>query len=86
MCSIKTISRARFSVALSRLDHAAIENAIARIELPAGAPGVMPPPESRQLDAPARLALVEYLQTQARPADDDVLLERVAALGMSGGP
>ena len=63
------ISRARFSVALSRLDDAEIQKAIARIELPEGAPGVMPPPEARQLDVAARIALLEYLQTPDRPAN-----------------
>lgn len=81
----QTISRARFNIALSRMDRAALERAIDRISLAPSAQGVMPPPDARQLDGEARNRLLSYLRAEQRPAEDDALLERAAELGMAGG-
>jgi mono/diheme cytochrome c family protein len=81
----QTISRARFNIDLQRMDRAELEIAIQRLNAPAGAPGRMPPPESRQLDPAAQQRLIAYLQQSARSATDDALLERAATLGMAGG-
>jgi mono/diheme cytochrome c family protein len=81
----QTISRARFNVQLSRLDHAELDVAIDRIERPRAAIGAMPPPEARQLDPDARAQLVEFLRHEARDGVDDPQLEHAATVGMSGG-
>lgn len=82
----QTVSRARFNIDLSRLDQAELALAIERIELPSGAPGVMPPPEFRQLSKQALPTLREYLRNNVRSKDDDALLKRAAQLGMAGPP
>jgi hypothetical protein len=79
----QTISRARFSIDLTRLDRAALDLAIARIELPFDAPGHMPPRESRQLDANALEPLVGYLRDARLSADEGALLRRAAQIGMA---
>jgi len=81
----QSISRARFNIALGRLSRAQIDLAIARIELPSSTPGVMPPPEARQLAPEARRELLEYLRRDLDPEAIDPMLERAATLGMSGG-
>jgi hypothetical protein len=81
----QTLSRARFSVALGRMDRAELDRAIERIELAPGTPGVMPPPEGRQLDADGRARLLTYLRDGTRSADDDARLEHAAVVGMTGG-
>jgi hypothetical protein len=81
----QSISRARFTIALGRLDRATIDRAIERIELPAGALGVMPPPEARQLTPEVRDRLLEYLRSDLEPEAIDPMLERAAELGMRGG-
>lgn len=81
----QTLSRARFNIALARLDAAARGRAIERLELAPDDVGVMPPPEARQLDPQTRPRLIEYLRQSARPPEDDALLESAAALGMAGG-
>ena len=78
----QTVTRARFSIDLTRLEPAQIERAIARIELPSGAPGAMPPPEARQLDPEARERLLQYLRAEQRVSDYDAQLKRAAELGM----
>lgn len=80
-----SISRARFNIALSRMSGAARSLAIARLALPTDAPGAMPPPDARQLDAEARERLMIYLRDDARPPEDDALLEHAAQAGMMGG-
>jgi len=82
----QTITRARFNIDLSRMDEHARLQAIARIELPADGEGVMPPHETRQLDAEGRKKLIAYLHTGTRSAEDDALLTRAAALGMAVPP
>jgi hypothetical protein len=80
----QTLTRARFNIAVSRLDRTALDLAIERIQLPRTAPGAMPPPEARQLDPESRERLIDYLR-QAVPARDEVL-ERAAKLGMAEVP
>lgn len=79
------ISRARFNIDLWGLDAAEIAVAIARIELSPTDPGVMPPPEARQLDPSARARLLEYLRDDPLSKEPDPRLERAAELGMLGG-
>jgi len=81
----QTISRARFNVGVRRLDRAGLDRAIERLLLPSGAPGAMPPPEARQLDAEAREKLIAYLRAAPAELDADGRLERAAQLGMLGG-
>ncbi|HEX6241342.1 MAG TPA: hypothetical protein VFZ61_10630, partial [Polyangiales bacterium] len=57
----QTISRARFNISLGRMSRAELDEAVRRIEQPAGSAGVMPPPESRELDAAGRARLLAYL-------------------------
>jgi mono/diheme cytochrome c family protein len=79
-----TISRARFNIDLARLDAEEIARAVERIERPSSAPGTMPPPEARQLDAAGRARLLDYLrQPQAR--EPDWSLQHAAREGMAGG-
>jgi len=59
-----TLSRARFDVDLARVDRSTLARAIERIQLPADDPAVMPPREARQLTAPTRLRLLEFLEQQ----------------------
>ncbi|HET6336530.1 MAG TPA: hypothetical protein VFG30_25075 [Polyangiales bacterium] len=81
----QSITRARFSVALSRLDRAEIDVAIDRIQRPRNAPGAMPPPEARQLDENARDRVLEYLRQDLKQIEIDPRLEKVATFGMMGG-
>jgi hypothetical protein len=81
----QSISRARFTIALSRLDRAALDIAIDRIARPRNAPGAMPPPEARQLDENARERLLDYLRRDVQSMDIDPRLEHAAQLGMLGG-
>jgi hypothetical protein len=81
----QSLSRARFNIALGRMSREEIETAIERIELPASAPGVMPPPEARQLAPEARERLLDYLRNDFDPEEVDPMLERAAMLGMTGG-
>jgi cytochrome c553 len=81
----QSISRARFNVAVSRLERAELERAIERIQRQPSEPGAMPPPDARQLDASAQARLLEYLRQDSRSADDDAKLEHAATLGMAGG-
>jgi hypothetical protein len=67
---------------VSRLDRAALDRAIERIELPSTAAGAMPPPEFRQLTTEVRQRVVDYLRADPPP---DELLIKAAALGMAGG-
>jgi hypothetical protein len=81
----QSISRARFTVALSRLDRAELDLAIDRVERPRDAPGAMPPPEFRQLDDAGRARLLEYLKQDLSSIEIDPRLEQAAQHGMSGG-
>lgn len=82
----QTISRARFSVALGRMDRAARDLAIARIELPASDSKVMPPAGMRQLHPEGKRRLLAYLKQTQRPAAEDAQLEAAAKLGMAKPP
>ena len=79
----QSLTRARFNIALDRMPRAQLRMAIERIERDVDEPGVMPPPEARQLDPRARAALVAYLEQDEHPADDLALLQRAAELGMA---
>lgn len=81
----QSISRARFSIDLARLDRAELDRAIERITLPAGTPGVMPPPEARQLDPETRARVVAYLGQELGEMEIDPRLAKAARLGMAGG-
>jgi hypothetical protein len=81
----QNISRARFTIALSRLDRAELDVAIERIQRPRNAPGAMPPPEFRQLESGVRDRLLEYLQRDLPSIDLDPRLEQAAQRGMLGG-
>lgn len=81
----QTISRARFSVDLTRMNREARMRAVARIQLHERAPGVMPPAGTRQLPPDVRARLADYLLRDERPAEDDRFLKRAAELGMAGG-
>jgi hypothetical protein len=79
----QTISRARFSVSLSRLPRSELDLAIARLRAPRDVPDAMPPRGRRQLDSEALSGLIAYLERDQRPADDDAFLERAAQVGMA---
>jgi hypothetical protein len=81
----QSISRARFTIALGRLDRAELDIAIDRVSRPRDAPGAMPPPETRQLEPGVRERLLQYLRGDLDPTAIDPRLERAATLGMSGG-
>ena len=80
----QTLTRARFNIALHRMSRAQLDRAIERIERAPAAAGVMPPPEARQLDPAARMALIAYLQRGAPAAAELQLLQSAAQLGMAG--
>lgn len=80
----QTLSRARFTIAVSRLGRAELDIAIDRIQREQSSPGAMPPPESRQLSGDVRARLLEYLRQDFRTIPVDPRLERAAALGMAG--
>jgi hypothetical protein len=79
----QTISRARFNIAISRLARPELDEAVARLRLPPGAAGAMPPRGRRQLDPGAVNFLVDYLKSDQRPSADDFLLEQAARSGMA---
>jgi hypothetical protein len=79
----QTISRARFSIAVSRLARSELDEAVARLRRPRGSPGSMPPPGRRQLDPGTVDALIDYLNRDQRPVEDDALLDRASQLGMA---
>jgi hypothetical protein len=81
----QSLSRARFNIALARLDRSELDSAIERISRERTAPGVMPPAEARQLVDGVRVRLLEYLRRGTWPDDEAAQLERAAQLGMLGG-
>lgn len=81
----QTISRARFNVDLSRMDPAEIEQAVLRLRRAPEEPGVMPPPEARQLPEAVRSRVIAYLERGERSAADEAALSHAALLGMAGG-
>ncbi|HKU40565.1 MAG TPA: hypothetical protein VJR89_20535, partial [Polyangiales bacterium] len=81
----QSISRARFNIDLSRLDARELDLAIERLKRDPDMPGVMPPPEARQLAPGVRERLLEFLREEARSGELDPRLERAARLGMAGG-
>jgi hypothetical protein len=82
----QSISRAHFSIALSRMSRAELDVAIQRVSMQLGDKNVMPPiTASRRIDPNGLQTLIAYLQHDQRSADDDALLDRAAQLGMAGG-
>jgi hypothetical protein len=80
----QTISRAKFNVALSRLDRAELASAADRIGRASADPGAMPPPDVRQLDPSMRQRLIDYL-TAGNFSDADLeMLAHAAQAGMAG--
>jgi hypothetical protein len=79
----QTISRARFNIALHRLDRDELDTAMARLKLPRTSPYAMPPAGARQLDPSGFERLIEYLAQSVRSSADDELLEHAARRGMS---
>jgi hypothetical protein len=79
----QSISRARFNIALDRMSRGELDLAIERIERAPDASGVMPPPDTRQLEATGRARLLDYLRRGERSAEDDALLEHAAQQGMA---
>ena len=79
----QTVTRARFSIDLSRMDEAARQLAVTRVQQATEEPGAMPPPETRQLDPVSRAKLIAYLQADTRSVDDAASLQRAAQLGMA---
>jgi hypothetical protein len=81
----QTLTRARFNIDLSRMDGTELALAVERMLRSSGTPGVMPPPEARQLDSAAKKRLIDYLRTDARGAGRVDALVHAAKLGMTGG-
>jgi cytochrome c553 len=81
----QTLSRARFNIAIARMDRAELDTAIDRIGRDRAARGVMPPPDARQLDQDVRTQLLDYLRRSAWPNDDTARLDHAGRLGMAGG-
>jgi hypothetical protein len=81
----QSISRARFNIALQRMDRGELDTAIARLQLPRGSAYAMPPAAARQLDPSGFGPLIEYLEQSVRSSADDDLLEHAARQGMSSG-
>jgi hypothetical protein len=81
----QSISRARFNIALSRMDRAEFDLAIGRAQASRDSGSAMPPLVSRQPDPGALGALIDYLKQDVRSAEDDAMLERAARLGLVGG-
>ncbi|HEX4334560.1 MAG TPA: hypothetical protein VH062_01530 [Polyangiaceae bacterium] len=80
----QSITRARFNIALPKLDPAELAVAIERLGRSHDAAGVMPPPEARQLDPSMRERLIAYLKDANFSDDDSALLTKASALGMAG--
>jgi hypothetical protein len=80
----QTISRARFNVALSRLDRAELASAADRIGRASGEAGAMPPPDARQLDPALRQRLVDYLDAGHFSDAELEMLTHAAQAGMAG--
>jgi mono/diheme cytochrome c family protein len=80
----QSVSRARFSVAIGRLERSEVESAIVRIEAPRMAAGAMPPGGRRELDDDGRSRLIEWLRDGERSTADDEMLEHAAQRGMVG--
>jgi hypothetical protein len=81
----QSLSRARFSISLARMDREELDRASARILAAPSDAGVMPPPGRRQIARENLQALAAYLDQTERSADDDALLEHAAQAGMMGG-
>ena len=82
----QSLSRARFNIDLARMDARQLDLAIERMQRGPGQPGVMPPPEARQLDAGGKLRLIEFLRGEdARSGEPIPALVHAAQVGMAGG-
>jgi hypothetical protein len=82
----QTLSRALFNISLSRMSRAELDTAISRLSQAPHTAGVMPPPETRQLDSAMRTRLIEYLRQTTRPSADDAMLDKAAKSGMAVDP
>jgi hypothetical protein len=80
----QSISRARFSIELSRLPRSELDAAIDRIDRASDAAGAMPPAASRQLDPDARDRLLDFLRQGGHDVPDP-RLQHAAEAGMAGG-
>jgi hypothetical protein len=80
----QSISRARFSVDVTRLDRTEIERAIERLSLPDGVAGAMPPHEARQLAPAVRQRVVDFLRQGDFSDEDRSFLAHAASAGMAG--
>jgi hypothetical protein len=81
----QSLSRARFNVAVARLDPTELAIAIDRLGRAPEEVGTMPPNEARQLDPAVRAELVQYLKKAEFSDADTAMLENAAALGMARG-
>jgi hypothetical protein len=79
----QSLSRADFTIDLSRMDRVELDVAIGRLRAERGTPSAMPPAGRRQLDDRTRELLIDYLARDVRPAEDDAFLQRAAQLGMA---
>jgi hypothetical protein len=79
------ITRARFNVDLSRLSREELDVALERLALSPDDPAAMPPREARQLTAPVKERLVEYLRRGEFSDADREFLDHAATSGMAGG-
>ena len=81
----QSLSRASFTIDVSRLTEKELALAVERIERDRNATGAMPPPAARQLHPRARERLLEFLRDPTRTSQPDASLVRAAELGMLGG-
>lgn len=79
----QSLSRARFNVALDKMDRAELQSAIARLRLPRGSIGAMPPRDARQIDPATLPKLIAYLEQNERSAEDTSFLQHAAQAGMA---
>jgi hypothetical protein len=79
------ISRARFNVDVTRLDRSELDRALDRLTRATDTAGAMPPRDARQLTAPVRSRLVDYLRQGQFTDDDRSFLGHAASAGMAGG-
>jgi hypothetical protein len=80
----QSISRAKFNVALSRLDPSELASAADRIGRAGAVAGAMPPPDARQLDPAMRQRLIDYLGAADFSKADLAMLAHAAEAGMAG--
>lgn len=79
----QNISRARFNVAVQRLDRGELDSAMRRLEIERGAPGAMPPRDARQLDPAALIRLKDYLRAGQPTEEEQAFLDHASQAGMA---